>query len=179
MSNTTETVGTSEIRVDVRALPPRRRHATIFATWDNLEAGGQLLLVNDHDPLPLYYQFACEHRGTFHWQYLEQGPETWQVRIAKGAFADPGFQPQARMGRAEPAATTQGEVVLDVRPIFERGETPCAAIDAAAARVASGQKLILLAPFEPVPLYAKLGRQGFRAAPRAEADGSWRIEFSR
>lgn len=73
----------------------------------------------------------------------------------------------------------QGEVILDVRPIFERGETPCAAIDDAAARVAPGRKLILLAPFEPVPLYAKLARQGFQAAPQAQADGSWRIEFRR
>lgn len=179
MSNSTATAETNEIRVDVRALPPRERHATIFQAWGRLSDGGELLLVNDHDPLPLYYQFACEHRGTFHWQYLEQGPDTWQVRIAKGAFADPGYQPQARMAKAEPAATPHGEVVLDVRPIFERGETPCTAIDEAAAQVGPGQKLILLAPFEPVPLYAKLGRQGFRAAPRAEADGSWRIEFSR
>jgi hypothetical protein len=38
---------------------------------------------------------------------------------------------------------------------------------------------VLIAPFEPVPLYAKLARQGFQATPQAQADGSWRIEFRR
>ncbi|MDR7525880.1 MAG: DUF2249 domain-containing protein, partial [Armatimonadota bacterium] len=40
-------------------------------------------LVNDHDPKPLYYQFAAELPGQFTWQYLEQGPEVWRVRIGK------------------------------------------------------------------------------------------------
>ena len=180
MSNATATVTLNETRVDVRPLPPRERHATIFNTWRRLASHDRLLLVNDHDPLPLYYQFACEHRGTFHWEYVEQGPDTWQVRITKGAFPDPGYQPQARMAEAEAEVAPEGgQVVLDVRPIFERGETPCTAIDAAAAQVAPGQKLVLLAPFEPLPLYAKLARQGFQAAPQPQADGSWRIEFSR
>ena len=182
MSNTTATVAmaTNETRLDVRPLPPRERHAAIFDTWHRLARHESLLLVNDHDPVPLYYQFACEHRGTFHWEYVEQGPDTWQVRITKGAYADPGFQPSARMAKPESCApAADGQVVLDVRPIFERGETPCTAIDAAAAQVGPGQKLILLAPFEPVPLYSKLARQGFQATSQSQADGSWRIEFRR
>jgi uncharacterized protein (DUF2249 family) len=42
-----------------------------------------LLLVNDHDPKPLYYQFAAEHAGVFVWEYLEKGPIDWRVRIGK------------------------------------------------------------------------------------------------
>ncbi len=84
------------------------------------------------------------------------------------------------MAKSEPgAAAANGQVVLDVRPIFERGETPCDAIDDAAARVGAGQELVLLVPFEPVPLYSKLGRQGFRANPERQEDGSWRISFRR
>lgn len=139
-----------------------------------------MVVVNDHDPLPLYYQFACEHRGAFRWEYLEAGPDAWQVRLTKGPFPDPGFHPQSRMATPPVSlAAEDGQVTLDVRPIFERGETPCDAIDAAAARVEPGQKLVLLVPFEPVPLYHKLARQGFQATPQAQADGSWRIEFSR
>ena len=40
-------------------------------------------LVNDHDPKPLYYQLMAERPGTINWEYLEEGPETWQVRITK------------------------------------------------------------------------------------------------
>ena len=35
------------------------------------------------------------------------------------------------------------------------------------------------APFEPVPLYAKLGRDGFSHQSRQVEDGSWQIEFRR
>lgn len=139
-----------------------------------------MLLVNDHDPVPLYYQFAGEHGGTFRWEYLEQGPETWRVRITKGQFADPGYVPGAKMARPEPRQIRATEpVVLDVRPIFARGETPCEAIDTAVANVVPGQSLVLLVPFEPVPLYAKLRAQGFTSQTEQLDDGTWRIEFLR
>jgi len=44
-----------------------------------------LRLVNDHDPKPLYYQLMAERPGLIDWTYLEEGPETWQVRITKKA----------------------------------------------------------------------------------------------
>jgi uncharacterized protein (DUF2249 family) len=43
--------------------------------------------VNDHDPKPLYYQFQAEIGPKFEWQYLEQGPEVWRVRIGRPATA--------------------------------------------------------------------------------------------
>lgn len=170
----------NEREIDVRPLPPRTRHATIFGLWNALAADEAMLLVNDHDPVPLYYQFACEHGGAFRWEYLEQGPETWRVRITKGQFADPGYVPGAKMARPEPRQFRATEpVVLDVRPIFARGETPCEAIDAAVANVVPGQSLVLLVPFEPVPLYAKLRAQGFTSQTEQLDDGTWRIEFLR
>jgi uncharacterized protein (DUF2249 family)/hemerythrin-like domain-containing protein len=69
--------------LDVRPIPPRGRHALIFATFDALAPGAAFVLVNDHDPKPLFYQFSAERAGGFTWDYLEQGPETWQVRIAR------------------------------------------------------------------------------------------------
>ena len=56
-----------EVQIDVRTIVPRDRHPRIFATWEGLPDGGSVLLVNDHDPLPLYYQFAVEWAGGFHW----------------------------------------------------------------------------------------------------------------
>jgi uncharacterized protein (DUF2249 family) len=69
--------------VDVREIVPRDRHPLIFRTFDGLAPGAAFMLINDHDPKPLYYQFAIERRDQFAWEYLEQGPEVWQVRICK------------------------------------------------------------------------------------------------
>jgi uncharacterized protein (DUF2249 family) len=70
-------------QLDVREIPPVRRHTVIFEAFDALEPGSGFELVNDHDPKPLYYQLAAEQAGTFSWDYLEQGPETWRVRIGR------------------------------------------------------------------------------------------------
>jgi uncharacterized protein (DUF2249 family) len=69
--------------VDVRSTPPPQRHPLIFQTFEDLASGDSFILVNDHDPKPLYYQFKFEREGQFTWDYLESGPDTWQVRIAK------------------------------------------------------------------------------------------------
>jgi uncharacterized protein (DUF2249 family) len=69
--------------LDVRSIPPRQRHPLIFGTWEGLAPGTSFTLCNDHDPKPLYYQFAAEHAGRFDWEYLESGPEVWRVRIGK------------------------------------------------------------------------------------------------
>jgi uncharacterized protein (DUF2249 family) len=69
--------------IDVRVIPPRERHALIFRTFEGLAQGEGFELVNDHDPKPLYYQFQAEYTGLFGWEYLEQGPDTWRVRISK------------------------------------------------------------------------------------------------
>lgn len=69
--------------IDVRSIEPRDRHPLIFNTFENLAPGQFLLLVNDHDPAPLYYQFIAERPDEFTWDYIEQGPEVWQVHITK------------------------------------------------------------------------------------------------
>lgn len=77
------TMPTTDPQLDVRSEPPARRHELIFDTYDSLSPGEGFVLVNDHDPKPLYYQFEAEHSGQFGWQYLEEGPEVWRVRIRR------------------------------------------------------------------------------------------------
>jgi uncharacterized protein (DUF2249 family) len=175
------TAGAPETLIDVRPMPPRERHPTIFSTWEGLVEGGSILLINDHDPLPLYYQFAAEWPGGFHWEYLDQGPEVWRVRIRRGRFADPGFRPDpgARGScrpRVEPIRFVEPSV-LDVGPLLAAGQTPCGAIDQAVSRLIPGQPLVVLVPFEPVPLYAKMANCGFDHAASQLPDGTWRVEF--
>ena len=69
--------------LDVRVIPPRDKHPTIFRTFDALASGESFVLVNDHDPRPLRYQLSAERAGTFDWEYEAEGPEVWRVRIAK------------------------------------------------------------------------------------------------
>lgn len=74
-------------KLDVRQEPPARRHELIFETYFALEPGNAFELVNDHDPKPLYYQFAAEHAGEFSWQPVQSGPEVWSVLIGRTARA--------------------------------------------------------------------------------------------
>jgi uncharacterized protein (DUF2249 family) len=71
--------------LDVRDLRPARRHEAIFAAYKALAPGTGFVLVNDHDPKPLRYQFEAEHAGQFTWNYLEAGPTTWRVRIGRAS----------------------------------------------------------------------------------------------
>ncbi len=69
--------------LNVAEIIPRERHPLIFRTFDEMEKGNSFVLVNDHDPKPLYYQFLHEREGLFAWQYLEEGPAEWRVKITK------------------------------------------------------------------------------------------------
>lgn len=71
------------MELDVRTIPPRERHPRIFALFDGLKPGEAFVLVNDHDPKPLFYQFQAERPGAFTWEYLEEGPEVWRVQIGR------------------------------------------------------------------------------------------------
>lgn len=74
---------TNTQELDVREVAPRVRHPLIFSTFDGLQPGQSFVLINDHDPKPLFYQFQAERTGRFHWDYLMTGPDEWQVRITR------------------------------------------------------------------------------------------------
>jgi uncharacterized protein (DUF2249 family) len=69
--------------VDARTIAPQERHKRILATFEGLAPGTAFELLSDHDPLPLHQQFDQRHPGQFSWTYVERGPESWRVRIAK------------------------------------------------------------------------------------------------
>jgi uncharacterized protein (DUF2249 family) len=74
-------VPASPIQLDVRVIPPRDKHPTIFRTFDSLDRGQSMVIVNDHDPRPLRYQLLAERPDAFEWTYEAEGPEVWRVRI--------------------------------------------------------------------------------------------------
>lgn len=46
--------------LDLRDVPPPERHPKIHAAFADLDSGETLTIVNDHEPKPLYYEFAAE-----------------------------------------------------------------------------------------------------------------------
>jgi regulator of cell morphogenesis and NO signaling len=69
--------------INVTLIEPKLKHPTIFQKFDALTSGESLVIHNDHDPKPVYYQLLGERGDIFTWQYLQQGPEWWDVRITK------------------------------------------------------------------------------------------------
>lgn len=141
--------------LDVRPIPPRVRHETIFERLDALAPGDTLRLVNDHDPVPLRYQLDATRPGQFRWEPVERGPEEWVVDITSRAH------------------------VVDARPILAAGDEPFDAIMDAAGRVGPDEILVVWAPFEPVPLEGVLAEQGFRFVADEVEPGNWRVCFLR
>ena len=85
MNNTTQNenlIGPDRI-MDVRPIPCSVKHGLIIQTWLGLPVGGHFILLNDHDPVPLYYQFAAQWPGTFTWEHLVKGPDEFRVKITK------------------------------------------------------------------------------------------------
>lgn len=69
--------------LDVTVLEPREKHPTIFETFNQLEKGESFIIYNDHDPRPLYFQMQAELPGAFGWEYVEEGPQVFQVKVTR------------------------------------------------------------------------------------------------
>lgn len=69
--------------INVTLIEPKLKHPTIFRVFDNLNEGESLTIHNDHDPKPVYYQLLGERGDIFTWEYLEEGPEWWDVKVTK------------------------------------------------------------------------------------------------
>jgi len=70
--------------LDVRQIPPAERHpGIILQALESLRAGEVLTIINDHDPQQLHELLESQRQGQLGWEYLEQGPPVWRVRLTK------------------------------------------------------------------------------------------------
>lgn len=69
--------------LDVREVPHSIRHATVFGAFDAVPAGGALVLVAPHDPIPLLRQLDHRASGRLEIHYEQRGPEAWRLRLVK------------------------------------------------------------------------------------------------
>jgi uncharacterized protein (DUF2249 family) len=83
MNSPAESLAEATHVMDVRPIPCSIKHRLILKRWRELPVGDFFILLNDHDPVPLYYQFAAEFPNAFTWEHLERGPEDFRVKITK------------------------------------------------------------------------------------------------
>jgi uncharacterized protein (DUF2249 family) len=69
--------------MDVRPIPCSIKHGLIIRTWLDLPVSSHFILLNDHDPVPLFYQFSAQWPGAFTWEHLVKGPLEYRVKITK------------------------------------------------------------------------------------------------
>lgn len=73
----------------------------------------------------------------------------------------------------------QAQDILDVRPVLEQGGEPFVQIMEAAEAIKPGNTLVLIAPFEPIPLYGVLQARGFLHETKEVSPNEWVIRFVR
>jgi uncharacterized protein (DUF2249 family) len=76
---------TVDARLDVRAVPHNQRHARVLAAIGALPADGALVLVAPHAPRPLLAEIDARYPGQIDTQWLQEGPDVWQLRLRRQA----------------------------------------------------------------------------------------------
>jgi regulator of cell morphogenesis and NO signaling len=146
-----ETLLEPENILNVTLLEPKLKHPTIFARFDELISGESLILHNDHDPKPLYYELLAERGKIFSWEYLEQGPELWRIKISKTASEK---NPEKTSFAPVPKYSGEKENILNVTLIEPRLKHPT--IFQRFDDLKPGETLILHNDHDPKPLYYQL-----------------------
>lgn len=93
-----------------------------------------------------------------------------------------GTESAASASPVGPGAEADGDGedrVFDARPLIAAGVEPFGQIMDAVSELREGQDLVILAPFEPVPLEGVLGSQGFTHDAQELGGGTWSVRFSR
>ena len=163
------TFGTENI-LNVTMIEPRLKHPTIFQRFDDLEPGETLVLHNDHDPRPLYYQLQNMIGDTFTWEYLEQGPQLFRIKITKNKLEK----------EEKSTAPVETENILNVTEIEPKLKHPT--IFQRFDALKPGESLTIHNDHDPKPLYYQLlGERGniFVWEYLEQGPQLWRIKMTK
>ncbi|USZ67228.1 DUF2249 domain-containing protein [Halorussus salilacus] len=71
--------------VDVREIPPPERHPMIHQTFEDMDSGETLEIVNDHEPKPLFYEMQAEVESfdADGYEVEREGDRTFVARFPK------------------------------------------------------------------------------------------------
>lgn len=154
---------------DVRDIPCRTKHAQIFQRWADLPVGEYFVLINDHDPVPLYYQFDALFSGAFSWEYLVDGPTEFHVKISRLAASPAGPRPLPPRRAPTPQVGTTGD--LDLRGL--EPPEPMLRILTTLEAMPAGVSFRARTDRQPIHLFPELITRGASYTSEAAADGSW------
>ena len=70
-------------------------------------------------------------------------------------------------------------VSLDVREDIRNGREPFGKIMQTVAALKGNERLLLIAPFEPAPLYAVLAQRGYTRQAKPTPEGDFEVLFTR
>ena len=74
------------VALDVRPVEPKDRFERIMGAYEALAPDQTLELIVDHDPKCMYYTLrATRGDDAFTFDTIENGPETWRVRVTRRA----------------------------------------------------------------------------------------------
>lgn len=75
----------AETKLDLRDVPPPQRHPKIHDAFEGLSPGEELIIVNDHDPKPLFYEFQAEVSSfdADGYRVEQRGPEEFVATLPK------------------------------------------------------------------------------------------------
>ena len=69
--------------LDVRVLVPIKRHELLIKLFKDLPVDDSFVFINDHDPLPLFYEFRSIYGDVVGWEYLNRGGRDWKVKVTR------------------------------------------------------------------------------------------------
>ncbi|MFN3813296.1 MAG: DUF2249 domain-containing protein [Aquificaceae bacterium] len=69
--------------VDLRPMEHGHRHPLVIEKFSSLEKGEGFFIINDHDPLPLYFQMSMFFPKKVGWEYVAYEGDLWKVRIRR------------------------------------------------------------------------------------------------
>lgn len=69
--------------LDVRVLPPIQRHQLLIKIFKDLTVHDNFTFINDHDPIPLFYEFRSIYGDVVGWDYLNRGGREWKVKVTR------------------------------------------------------------------------------------------------
>lgn len=69
--------------IDVRVYVPIQRHEMLIKMFKELPVRESFIFINDHDPIPLYYEFRSIYGDVVGWEYLNRGGREWKVKVTR------------------------------------------------------------------------------------------------
>ena len=77
--------------LDVRRVPKAAWKRAVGDAVTGLPTGGVVEIVADGDPIEIWHALEALLAGRFTWEYAEEGPAAWRVRVGKpeGGEASP------------------------------------------------------------------------------------------